>query len=273
MKRRTLRASLAVVVVLASGLVGPPPPAAAGGSTRIAVVADICNPPDQAQSCKLTGDLIRGDASVAKVITAGDNQYEAGELADYQRAFAVSFAPGLSILPAPGNHDPYDSGYRSYFSVPQRYTARIGDWLFISVDSNSIDESAGFISRALHDDRSHRCEAVFFHHPRYSSGAKHGDQAQVEPLYAAAADNGADVIFNGHDHIYERYSPQRGVVEYIVGTGGEDLRGLGSIDPASAFEKAGSHGALFVDLGSRGWSSFFKTVDGTVVDRASGRCR
>ena len=64
--------------------------------------------------------------------------------------------------------------------------------------------------------------------PRFSSG-EHGDDRAMDafwrPLYAA----GVDVIVNGHDHDYERFAPQdpdgrvdgeRGIREFVVGTGG-----------------------------------------------------
>ena len=55
---------------------------------------------------------------------------------------------------------------------------------------------------------------------------------------------GADVVVNGHDHIYERFAPQRrdgaadpaaGIREFVVGTGVEGLSKFKKIRANSAF--------------------------------------
>ena len=49
---------------------------------------------------------------------------------------------------------------------------------------------------------------------------------------------GADIVINGHDHIYERFAPQNdkgkpnvehGIVAFIAGTGGGGVYKLGKI--------------------------------------------
>jgi 3',5'-cyclic AMP phosphodiesterase CpdA len=51
---------------------------------------------------------------------------------------------------------------------------------------------------------------VYFHHPLYSSGARHGSdltlRAVLEPLFVMY---GVSVVLAGHDHFYERIKPQR----------------------------------------------------------------
>ena len=69
----------------------------------------------------------------------------------------------------------------------------------------------------------------FFHHPLYSSGDRHGSDLRLrevlEPLFI---EYGVSVVFTGHDHFYERIKPQKGIVYFVVGSGGQ-LRG-GNID-------------------------------------------
>jgi hypothetical protein len=74
---------------------------------------------------------------------------------------------------------------------------------------------------------------VFFHEPAYSSGS-HGSTINVQthlvPIFEAY---GVDVVFNGHDHDYERTCPilddvcttiqNGGVVYYVAGGGGAPL--------------------------------------------------
>ena len=76
------------------------------------------------------------------------------------------------------------------------------------------------------------CTLAYWHHPRFSSGI-HGDDASVAPFWDALYQAGADVVLNGHDHDYERFAPQnpsgqadptQGISEFVVGTGGAELR-------------------------------------------------
>jgi hypothetical protein len=52
----------------------------------------------------------------------------------------------------------------------------------------------------------------------------------VQPLWQALYDYGAEVVFSGHNHDYERFAPQnasggadpaRGIRQFVVGTGGK----------------------------------------------------
>jgi hypothetical protein len=75
-----------------------------------------------------------------------------------------------------------------------------------------------------------RWKIVYFHHPLYSSGGRHGSDLKLretlEPLFIKYAVN---VVFTGHDHIYERIKPQHGITYFVTGSGGQLRRG-GSID-------------------------------------------
>ena len=80
------------------------------------------------------------------------------------------------------------------------------------------------------------CTLAYWHHPRFSSGTHSNDATQAafwDTLYSY----NADVILNGHEHNYERFAPQtpsatadnvRGIREFIVGTGGRELRVKGT---------------------------------------------
>ncbi len=73
------------------------------------------------------------------------------------------------------------------------------------------------------------------HHPLYTSG-RYSLQArlfrwQVESLLV---DHGADVVFSGHEHIYQRSRLQRGIQYFITGGAGSLRRGDGRETPAIA---------------------------------------
>ena len=67
---------------------------------------------------------------------------------------------------------------------------------------------------------------VFFHHPLYSSGDRHGSDIQLreslEPLFVQY---NVSVVFTGHDHFYERVKPQKGIPYFVVGSGGQLRKG------------------------------------------------
>ena len=61
-----------------------------------------------------------------------------------------------------------------------------------------------------------------------------GDSPGVAPLWTALYNAHADVVLNGHDHVYERFAQQdpngnataNGIREFVAGTGGESLFSL-----------------------------------------------
>jgi hypothetical protein len=67
---------------------------------------------------------------------------------------------------------------------------------------------------------------VYFHHALYSNAGQHGSTLEVrlrlEPLLVTS---GVDVVFSGHDHVYERLRPQRGITYFVVGSGGKLRKG------------------------------------------------
>ena len=107
---------------------------------------------------------------------------------------------------------------------------------------------------------SARCTLAAFHRPRFSSGDEYGDDESVSGLWQALQDDGVDVVLNGHEHSYERFAPQRdsgrataeeGMAEFVVGTGGRDLRGFGDAKPNSEVRWNSSFGVLALTLQRR----------------------
>ena len=64
------------------------------------------------------------------------------------------------------------------------------------------------------------------HHPLYAA-ARYGNAAylmrwRLETLLVAS---GVDVVFAGHEHLYQRTTPQQGIVHFISGAAGSLRRG------------------------------------------------
>ena len=66
----------------------------------------------------------------------------------------------------------------------------------------------------------------YFHHPLYSSAAAHGPSKELrlllEPLFLKY---GVQVVFAGHEHVYERLKPQSGIYYFTEGASGELRKG------------------------------------------------
>lgn len=63
-----------------------------------------------------------------------------------------------------------------------------------------------------------------------------GANGEVKPFWNDLYNHGADVILNGHAHMYERFALQdpagvavaTGIRQFVVGTGGRGLYGIGA---------------------------------------------
>jgi hypothetical protein len=103
----------------------------------------------------------------------------------------------------------------------------------------------------------------------------------VAPLFQALSDFRVDVLLTGHDHDYERYTPRdpsgaadpNGVREFVVGTGGRNIRGPRSGGEGTEAMDVNSFGALFLTLTPAGYSWRFEAVNGsTFTDTGSATC-
>jgi len=96
---------------------------------------------------------------------------------------------------------------------------------FFVLDSDYMDpKQLQWIDTELKNARDD-WKIVYFHHPLYSSGGRHGSEVDLrvtlEPLFVKS---GVNVVYSGHDHIYERIKPQKGIYYFVVGSSGQ-LRG------------------------------------------------
>jgi calcineurin-like phosphoesterase family protein len=213
---------------------------------------------------KATSDLITWQYPAA-VLTLGDNQYESGTLAAYNTYFSQNwgrFKP--QIRPSAGNHEYGTSGAAGYFDYfgeaagPRSlgyYSYDIGAWHIVVLNSNisrgATSAQVSWLKRDLADHPA-ACTLAYWHHPRWSSG-EHGNNTSVGTFWNALYAARADVVLNGHDHIYERFAPQnpngvadwnRGIREFVVGTGGKSQYSLVTLRPNSQVRNTTVYGVL-----------------------------
>jgi acid phosphatase type 7 len=232
------------------------------GSTTIVAVGDIaCSPgdsdfhdgagTDSACRHRATSDLAVSLRPRA-VLALGDTQYDRAELASYEQSYEPTWGRLKDITyPVPGNHEyktPGAEGYFGYFGDragdPDKgyYSFDLGAWHLVAL--NSECEEVGGCDRGSPQERwlrndlaghRDRCVLAYLHAPRFSSGGEHGSDDAYEDFWQALYDAGAEVVLGGHDHHYERFAPldpdanldeQRGVRQFVVGTGGAERHGL-----------------------------------------------
>jgi hypothetical protein len=310
--------AIAVVAVVAGFLiVQGSPQASATGDPVIAAAGDIaCDPTNanfrggagSSNACRqrYVSDLLVG-AGLAAVLPLGDNQYYCGGLPAFQQSYDPSWGRVLGITrPAVGNHeyltdggtgcDPSNAGASGYFNyfgaragTPGQgyYSYDIGSWHIVALNSNCSDAGGCSASSPqgqwLANDlatHSNTCTLAYWHIPLFSSGGRANQNSRSfwQALYAA----GADVVLNGHDHIYERFAAQnpsgqrddsRGLREFIVGTGGANHTSIATVAANSEVRDTSTYGVLKLVLhpGSYDWQ-FVPEAGGTFTDAGTASC-
>jgi 3',5'-cyclic AMP phosphodiesterase CpdA len=169
------------------------------------------------------------------VIMLGDNIYGGKSPADFKRKFEEPYRllldAGVKFYAALGNHDDTNERlYKPFNMEGQRYYRfKKGNAEFFALDSNYMDpQQLDWLGKQL--DRSNSAWKIcYFHHPLYSHARAHGPDIDLrkllEPLFERY---GVSVVFSGHEHVYERITPQNGVNYFVLGNSGQlrlhDLR-------------------------------------------------
>ena len=71
---------------------------------------------------------------------------------------------------------------------------------------------------------------VYWHKPPFSSGEHGSDGATRAQFVPILEKHKVPLVLNGHDHDYERTTPQNGVTYVVTGGGGVGVRPVGSLD-------------------------------------------
>src|SRR5207248_229878 len=115
----------------------------------------------------------------------------------------------------------------------------------------------------------------------FSSGSV-GFRPYLSAFWSDLYNAGAAIILNGHSHNYERFAPQdpagnvdtlRGVVEFIVGTGGQKAYRPDSSIRVNSVVRGGDNGVIKFTLSDAGYSwQFIPVARATFTDSGSGMC-
>ncbi len=244
-------------------------------------------------------DIVFSSGVDGRVFTTGDNVYESGTDSKFANCYDTTWGRHRErTRPSPGNHDygaPGASGYFKYFGAaagdPSKgyYSYDLGTWHIVVINSNcstvggcgagSPQEQWLRTDLAAHPAA---CTLAYWHHPRFSSGS-HGNSVELQAIWQALYDYGADVVLNGHDHDYERFAPQdpnggddpvRGIREFVVGTGGKDHSGFGAPLPNSEARNDDTFGVLKLTLRATSYRwQFISEAGKSFADSGAAACR
>jgi acid phosphatase type 7 len=220
------------------------------------------------------------------VLHTGDVVYPAGQERHYNRRF---FAPyrnlikTVPVFPVLGNHDvmrgdgtAFLENFHPTLESPRGskryYSFDWGNTHFVALDSELYHGDRGsdpekqkdFLEQDLAASRK-RWKIAFLHRSPYGSSRHGGDgrvREDLEPLFARHA---VDLVFSGHDHVYERTVPIRGVTYVVSGGGGRRLYPAGNGELTASSVSA--HHAVLVRVSGGRLLLEAVEVGGKVVDR------
>ena len=243
------------------------------------------------------GSVGEAEASVAALVkswrvdfiaTAGDNNYPVGGadtldanigqfFAEFICPYRGNYGRGATknrFFPALGNHDWYTAGaepYLDYFELPGN--ERYYDFVWNSVHLFMLDtdpsepdgvtsdsRQAAWLERGLATSTA-RWKIVVMHHPPYSS-ALHGSTSYTQWPYKQW---GADLVFAGHDHTYERVQID-GLTFIVSGLGGASTYGFNTTIEGSRTQYNAGYGAGLVEADATRFRFRFFSVDGSAID-------
>ena len=216
------------------------------GSLKFAVLGDFGDGSSRQYDVAAQMAKRRATFPFELVALVGDNMYGSQGERDYEKKFSVPYKPlldaGVKFYAALGNHDELGQRFYTHFNMDGKryysFKAPKEDVRFFAIDSTYLVQEQ---IKWLEDELQRSGEdwkIAYFHHPPYSSGDRHGSDDVVrktlEPLFVK---HNVSVVFNGHDHFYERVKPQQGIVYFVVGSGGKLRRG--NIDKRSPLTARG----------------------------------
>jgi hypothetical protein len=207
------------------------------GSIRFAVIGDSGRG-DQAQH-EIARQMVawRAKFPFDFVVMLGDNIYPPNTPQDYVTKFEEPYRAlldaGVTFHAAIGNHDPPgEINYAGFNMEGRRYYTfrknerRLGGLAgagvrFFVLDSRGFDPGQLAWLQAQLAKSETAWKICYFHHPLYTSGRyTSGARALRLVLEPILVDGDVDVVLSGHEHFYQRVTPQHGIWYFISGGAG-----------------------------------------------------
>lgn len=237
---------------------------------------------------EIWGDAVQQmrDLGAEFIVFSGD-AVDAGPVQAQWDRFFEQGAPGLAempFLPCNGNHDLLVAPWYGQFALPNdeaNFAVRYGPLAFVSItdffprDQTAVTgEFAEYMDDAFtrHDDAA--WSFLVNHRALYSASTRHGSADDLRDGWSEIIDrHEVDMVFNGHDHNYERSRPIRngevvapgtGTVYTVIAGVGAPLYDNGAQWWTEVSEKVGSFAIIRVRPDELQFTAY--RVDGTELD-------
>ena len=297
--RRRLAPTIVIVALLGPILAFGCAPERPPGPPVVVAAGDIaaCNSEGDEATARLV-ESIDG----ATVLTLGDNAYPDGSAFNFEECYDPTWGQFKErTKPTPGNHDYATEGASAYFEYfgdaagdPQKgyYSYDLGSWHIVALNTNCGEGEAvrcgpgspqrKWLKEDLAANADRRCTLAYMHQPRFSSGVEHGSTPKLEPLWEALYEGDAEVVLSGNEHNYERFAPQdpygkadpqRGIRQFVVGTGGKSHYPILDHLANSEVHNDKTYGVLELTLHPESYEwQFLPAAGGEFTDSGEDQC-
>ena len=209
------------------------------------------------------------------VLALGDNMYGRQQREDFVTKFQKPYEPllqaGVRFFGALGNHDdPKQRFYPGFNMGGERFYSFVRQQVrFVVLDTNVLDSKQLAWAESTLRDAREPWKIAYFHHPLYSNGGRHGSSVELRVvLEPVLVRYGVSVVFAGHEHIYERLTPQKGITHFVEGSGGR-LR-KGDLERAETTAAGFDQDQTFMLVEISGDQMSFRTISRTGATVDSG---
>lgn len=202
------------------------------GSLKLAVIGDNGTGDTPQYEVAERMAAMRAQFPYDAVLMLGDNMYGRQEPRDFVAKFERPYAPliqaGVKFFATLGNHDrPENRSYAPFGMGGERYyTYVLQNVRFVVLDTNVLDPQQLKWAEATLEQAQEPWKICIFHHPLYSDAGRHGSNVDLrlllEPILVK---HGVQVALSGHEHVYERIRPQKGITYFVNGIGGQLRKG------------------------------------------------
>ncbi len=244
-------------------------------SVRFAVIGDSGTGEREQYDIARELEAYRQKVKFDFVIMLGDNIYGSHNPGDFASKFEQPYKPlldaGVKFYASLGNHDDPDTErrYKPFNMNGERYYkfSKGNDVDFFVLDSNYMDPTQlKWVGDQLQASKA-KWKIAYFHHPLYNFGKHHGPdvdlRAQLAPLFQKF---GVNVVFSGHEHVYERMKPVDNIYYFVMGSSGKLMKhDLNASDQmVKSFDT--EQGFMLVEIA--GDELYFQTIsrDGQTID-------
>ncbi|HEX8078645.1 MAG TPA: fibronectin type III domain-containing protein [Jatrophihabitans sp.] len=203
-------------------------------------------------------------ASIPLFATSGNHGRNAIFLSTWKQAATVAASNGKYVMETYSGID--DTNPASYPSVWYAFNSGGARFYILNADwsSSNVGTAPGGayqVDRDYHwqttspeyqwlkadlEANTNSVKFAFFHYPLRADSATEGSDVylqndpntptSIDSLEGLLANNGVDLAFNGHAHIYQRnYAPPGGVTSYVTGGGGAKVAPVSGCDTTDAY--------------------------------------